>query len=186
METSKMKSFKTFLAEGHSYGCIMGMVDDTVSSYITEIQRLAIPESIQFSGEDNDHIKNGIQFGDHHCTIKYGLTEKETKDPEIWKLIQTNREITYSTGIISYFDQETHTVVKLSVISPGLMRLNKEISERIEYEPLWNYEPHITIAYIQPKARLYMQEETKFDNLYFKEIHISPQIDGNARQVIVV
>jgi 2'-5' RNA ligase len=60
--------------------------------------------------------------------------------------------IELTLGEISIFENEDQDVVKISVVSPDLVRLNKIISDNLDHTDTFTYTPHVTLGYVKPGA----------------------------------
>jgi len=83
-----------------------------------------------------------------HVTVKYGL---HNHDPyEIRPIIRDFGPIKLTLGKISLFENDEHDVVKISIQSNGLIKLNKLIASKFENtETHPQYIPHCTLAYVK-------------------------------------
>ena len=83
-----------------------------------------------------------------HVTIKYGIhTHRWDK---VRDLLLRERPFELILGPVSIFHNDEHDVVKLSVTSPDLVRLNKILSDSFEHTDTHpDYIPHLTLAYVQ-------------------------------------
>ena len=111
-----------------------------------------IAAEIRKWGMDNILEQNLVGDGfeeDIHVTVKYGL---HTHDPfELRQLINGIGPIKITLGEISIFENDDQDVIKISVDSPDLVRLNKLISDNFEHTDSYpGYIPHVTIAYVKP------------------------------------
>ena len=170
-----MITFKEFLLEAHSFGCIMGTLSESVNQYIDSIQT-KIDSSILYTGEDDEYIKGGLQKHFRHVTIFYGLTEKHFNQPlndELSSLINSNKNFEVTIRGVDYFDLADYTVVFLKVYSPELRGLHDKIVEFVpEYKSNFpDYTPHVAVAWIEPGKRIDFDSNETFTEK-FKEIHI--------------
>lgn len=84
-----------------------------------------------------------------HVTVKYGLNES---DPELVQVLLANYgPITLSLGRIGFFSAPDYDVLIINVESADLFALNELITENLETTVTQStYQPHVTIAYLQP------------------------------------
>ena len=109
----------------------------------------------------HDHIDNddlyvkGRDYGreDHiHCTVLYGL--KTNKPDDVKKLLEDQGPITYHLGPVTMFTtHKDYNVVKISVSSSQLLRLNKKLITLPHVQTHPRYVPHVTIAYVKKEGR---------------------------------
>ena len=104
-----------------------------------------------FIDKDDLHEK-GLE-DELHVTLKYGLHTEDPKD--VHQLLRGSGPVEIRLGPTSIFevkkDHEAYDVVKVSVDSPDLHRLNTLISESLECTDTFpEYVPHITLAYVKP------------------------------------
>jgi N12 class adenine-specific DNA methylase/2'-5' RNA ligase len=89
-----------------------------------------------------------------HITVKYGLTTSDAED--VRKVLAGEGPITVTLGKTSTFKpsegSDGAAVLKVSVDSPGLHRLNQKIADALEHEDSFpDYQPHVTVAYVKPE-----------------------------------
>lgn len=86
---------------------------------------------------------------DIHITCKYGLHHH---DPiELRALLANFGPVDITLGETSIFENDDADVVKLSITSPRLCKLNAIISDRFEHTDTHDiFIPHITISYVKP------------------------------------
>lgn len=85
---------------------------------------------------------------DFHCTALYGLhTDKASLVTDTVEL----KPITFKIGKISLFEKDDYEVLKFHIISPDIVKLNKDLRKNLEYTNSFpDYMPHATIAYLNP------------------------------------
>lgn len=85
-----------------------------------------------------------------HVTILYGI---HNEDPnEVLELLKEDKKFRIQLGDISLFESEDKPfdVIKVEVKSPDLHKLNKKLTDNVEYtNDFPEYNPHVTLAYIQ-------------------------------------
>ena len=83
-----------------------------------------------------------------HITILYGI--EESKPSEVFPKLEIE-PIKFKLTGLSLFQNEKYDVLKFSVDSPDLHRLNRQVREKIKYENKYpKYIPHLTCAYLNP------------------------------------
>lgn len=138
----------------YSYSCVMANLPDGPTREIRQWAKDNIPDSDLASDGREEHI---------HVTVKYGLHIVDfTKVRDYLKDLQP---IPITLGPISLFRNDGHDVVKISVISPELVKFNKIISDSFEHTDTHpNYIPHITVAYVRPGQGQKYEGLTPFAN----------------------
>jgi 2'-5' RNA ligase len=102
-----------------------------------------IPDRELYTEEDSHGRED-----EPHITIKYGILTKDAR--KVKKLLEDEKGGKIKLNIISSFENEKYDVLKISIISPALRRLNKKISDNLEcHDSFPDYNPHSTIAYLK-------------------------------------
>lgn len=100
---------------------------------------------------DNLLAENGRER-EPHVTVKYGLHSDSPRGVE--KAIANDGPIKARLTTTSIFpaskDHPDYDVLKFSVVSPGLRRLNAKISKALPHTNTFPYHPHVTVAYLKP------------------------------------
>lgn len=96
----------------------------------------------------DDALAEDGREAEFHVTIKYGL---HTNSPEeVRKVVEGFSGVNMTLGETSVFEGKEHDVVKISVDSADLHRLNALIAEKLECTDTFpDYKPHITLAYVK-------------------------------------
>jgi len=116
-----------------------------------------------YNTEDNSY---GIE-NKEHVTVLYGINNNIDID-EIKRYLIPLDQIIIEFKNVSYFSNKDFDVLKYDVYSDELFKLNKILTENIDYKNDYpEYHPYATIAYLKPgTAEKYIK---KFENLYFNE-----------------
>ena len=140
------------------YGCLMAYFEiDEWDSVISQIN----PEDVY--GEEPEY---GIER-QPHATILYGF-HLDTTDPDDIESAIENISIGTIDDIeiigIDKFENDEYDVLKISIKSEKLTKLNEYFSESFDYSNDYpDYNPHITIAYMEKgKADDYMDMDIDF------------------------
>jgi hypothetical protein len=134
------KIVSNILKEARDFSCITAPLPWDAAEEIRQWGLKNIP--------DEDLINDGRE-SEVHVTVLYGL---HGHDPyEIRPIIDGFGPVKLTLGEISIFENEDQDVVKISVDSPDLVRLNKLIADKFEYTKTHpKYIPHVTLAYLKP------------------------------------
>jgi 2'-5' RNA ligase len=110
----------------------------------------------------NEHIKpedvynkegKGLQKG-HHITLAPQISD-ESADPHIMSVMNNTPALSANLGQVGFFvqpDKEYH-VLKIAVDPANLLPIREKVVEGIEmYNPTHDFNPHVTIAYLNPGA----------------------------------
>ncbi len=125
-----------------SYACLM--LD--CSDFKSELKRIQkeIPWEDVYDDEPGHRYEN-----DPHITVLYGIHEQ---DSDVVK--EQLGDITpckYKLTGISLFENDKFDVVKCTVESSDLTKLNKHCTDTLEFTNDYpKYVPHLTIAYVKP------------------------------------
>lgn len=104
---------------------------------------------IQDEIETKDLLENRKNSLEHqtHITILYGLLTRKSK--QIFDSIP-NKSIRYKIKGLSLFENEDKDVLKFTIESDDLNKLNKKIRNNFENENSYpDYNAHMTIAYLK-------------------------------------
>ena len=121
-----------------------------------------IPDRELYIEDNGDHGRED----EPHVTIKYGILTKDSR--KIQKILENEKGGKIKLGIISSFESDKYDVLKISIISNALHKLNNKISKGTKcHDSFPQYVPHATIAYLKcGNAEKYCE---KFKN-EFKDI----------------
>lgn len=83
-----------------------------------------------------------------HVTVKYGLHTQDALD--VARIVENVWTVQLTLGLISLFEAEEYTVVKVDVSSESLVALNKLLKTTLPCADTYpDYKPHITLAYVK-------------------------------------
>lgn len=163
-KNSAPKIVNSFLKMARDYSCITAPFPWKIADKIRQWGTENIP--------DADLINDGRE-PDVHVTVKYGIHDH---DPyEIRPVVAGFGPIELTLGEVSIFENGDQDVVKISVVSPDLVKLNKIISDKFEHTDTHpEYIPHCTLAYVKPGAgqkyvgrKDFMGTKIKVDEILF-------------------
>ena len=134
-----ISSYKHLTAQ-REFSCIIAPFPDKISTKIRAWGIKNIPEKCL--------VGDGLEK-DVHVTVLYGL---HGHDPYVIRPVIYNfGPLRAILGEISIFENENQDVVKISVESSDLRRLNKLIASNFEYTNSYSeYIPHVTLGYVKP------------------------------------
>lgn len=137
------------------YGCIMIYLK--IDNWI-EITSIISPEDVY----EPENPSYGID-SKPHITLLFGLHPEVTpEDVESVLSKFRGKKIDININGISKFDNEDFSVVKLNVDSPILHDINAELSKLPHTSDFPEYNPHVTLSYVQPgKADKYISDNYK-------------------------
>jgi 2'-5' RNA ligase len=123
--------------------CLMVMVPKEVSEFVKSIQD-KIPEDML--GDD------GIPDFAEHITVLFDVDSKDIN--EMREFVKDKKAMKAKVIGYDYFDNDDASVLHLVVESEALTKLHNELRKKFDNDH-WDgaYKPHITIAYLKPKAR---------------------------------
>lgn len=124
----------------HKYSCLMAAVPYSVSGLVHSLAGSIDPQDL-----DPAEIKENPFY---HITVLYGLHDD---DPT---LIQPHvkRACLCTLGSLSLFENERQDVLKISIDSPALHKLNSSLKNLPHTSTYPDYVPHLTVAYLKPKT----------------------------------
>ena len=139
----------------HSYSCLMAVLPDDAVDKLRQFG-LSIPDDCIYQDDSGDKGRE-TEF---HTTIKYGI---HTKDPEEVKeaIVPLLKPLGARLGKVTVFNGDEYVVLKVSVQSEDLTRMNQAVRQNLECTDTYpDYKPHVTIAYLKkdPKNPLYFQD----------------------------
>jgi len=126
---------------------------------------------------DEDVYEVGEKFGredEIHVTVLYGLHDEEPDGTR--EVVEKERPIVLELGEVTAFtNNPKFDVIKITVISPDLRRINKRLKESLEFTSDYpKYQPHCTIAYVKKGTAdqytgmaPFKGEKIKLDHLVF-------------------
>lgn len=143
--------------------CVMIEVPENIQKAVCIIANDISPDILNVE-------KGGIE-DQPHVTVLYGVND----DCDISKYF--TRPIVIKTDTkITYFDNDDASVAKVAIISPELDKLHFLMkSKEANKDDYLEYNPHMTIAFLKPGARL---EHDGFVSFSWVQKHISLRRNG--------
>lgn len=124
-----------------SYSCLM-LDCQNFKNYLKEIQN-KINENDLYIEEDGYGFET-----EPHITVLYGIHES---DSSVVKNLIKFKPLTYTLTKLSLFENEKYDVLKCSVKSSDLKKLNKECCKNLKFTSNFpDYIPHLTVCYLKP------------------------------------
>ena len=150
-------------------------LNETINGYDYHSTQLDILEnsdikyhiySLQNQIDSSDLYYENGQFGletDSHITVCYGLVY-ETDYFKLRRLVKNFGSIDVQYGAVSKFVSDNYDVIKIDIISDKLHELNSLIRNNFEVKTSFpDYQPHMTIAYVQPNSCDYLLNKPILD-----------------------
>lgn len=170
-----MKTWKEFLIEqtNHEYSSTQVNIPMTIA---TKLQKWG-KETI--SDEDVYDEEGYGREEESHVTVLFGLHANEPNDAQ--EALKDESPVTLTIKETSMFEAKDYDVLKFTIESEDLVRLNKKISDHCENTQTHpNYNPHCTIAYLKKgKGKEYCGDKT-FDGT---EITIDKIMFSNKNRI---
>ena len=133
----------------------------------------SIPEEDLYieSDEKSDAIHGDTwSYGvedDPHITVKWGILTKDVD--EIKELIKDETGGEVSLVEIGIFENDDYDVLKVTVKSKALSKINKIVSDNLEtHDTFPTYNPHITLAYLKTGKGEEYSKKNPFKDLSFE------------------
>lgn len=165
-----MNWYRRFITASNEFGWCYVDVPSKLTAKIHEFQKSIDPK---------DFAEDGLEK-ESHITLKYGihtLDESEVKDA-----VEGEKGGVARLGVIDIFDNEDADVLKVTIKSKDLSRLNKCLTDALkctdEHED--EYKAHLTIAYLKKgTGRKYMGDNFVGEEFSFNEIYFGDKNDKN-------
>ena len=129
-------------ASTYDFGCVMLYFD---FPELAELQHQILVDDIYFESGDKTF---GLE-DEPHCTLLYGL-HKTVSVEDVRRVIEG---FTYSSCDVhtpSLFKSEKYDVLKFEVDGENIYETNKALIEYPYTNSYSTYNPHLTVAYLQP------------------------------------
>lgn len=124
-----------------SYACLM-LDCSNVKAKFKELQK-DIDKDDLYTEEEGHGMET-----DPHITVLYGIHEQESK--KVKEQLELS-PVEYTLTGLSLFENDKFDVLKFTVRSPDLKKLNKQCTKTLEYTNSYpEYIPHMTVAYLKP------------------------------------
>jgi len=134
-------------ASGYESSAVLVSLPEPITQRIADVSRYLVPD-MELCYEPDGTAK-GREW-DTHITVKYGL---QTNNPlEALRIIDAAQigPFEIALGPVGVFEQATHDVVKIDVISDGLAALHEALKAGLpNTEAFPVYRPHVTLAYVK-------------------------------------
>jgi len=141
----------------------------------------SIPERelyIEKTEEGEEIHGKGWKYGvedDPHITVLWGILTKDVR--KIRKALEDQKGGMVKLSQVGMFESEEYDVLKVTVVSPALRKLNLALKENIENVDSYpTYNPHITLAYLKCgngekyiKDKRFQGIKFEFDEIIFED-----------------
>lgn len=114
----------------------------------------------EFIDDEDVYNKDGLgRDNEPHVTLLYGLHNGNSN--EVDKVLEGEKPVKLALKETSIFEPELYDVLKLTVESSDLRRLNKKIAKNCPHTNSYkNYSPHCTLAYLKKgKGKKYINDK---------------------------
>jgi 2'-5' RNA ligase len=151
----------------YDYSCLMAEIPDDVAQEIIAFAD-TIPDEHIYE-PDNDE-KGRTKHA--HITVKFGIHTTDLADVE--KVVAGSPLLRAKLGRVTAFNNEDFVVLKVSVQSEDLTKLNGKIKRELECTDTFpDYKPHVTIAYLKKDEKNpYYYKDFCTDDFLDREIMI--------------
>lgn len=156
----------------YEYGCVMAIINEDASKKIIDIGKKLIPDDILYFEEGQDYGRED----EPHVTIKFGLTDNYSKDT-IGKLFSKIEPFKITLVSIDIFSNQKFDVVKFNVESDVLKKLNSLLNKLPNEDEYPTYNPHLTLAYVNPGEGKRFKKQINPIQLSVNRIKYSNPID---------
>lgn len=147
-------------SKARSYSCLM-LDCSELKSELTAIQKEIDHEDLY------DEEGYGLEK-EPHITVLYGIHEQDSK--RVKDRLGLN-PIEYEITGLSLFKNDDYDVLKCSVKSDDLKKLNKHCCDKLDFTNDYpTYTPHMTVAYLKPGMG---SKYTKSTSKLFNKTHTS-------------
>ena len=155
-----LQTWQQFLVEKsgetHKFSCTMVIVPKEIGNKIIQWGKTNIPDSEIHTDPDGGKGRET----ESHITLLYGIHSDEPSGTI--KALKGESLPKITLGKTSIFSNAPgFDVVKVSVISPELNKLNALLRNKVEFTNKYEYIPHLTIAYVKKgKGEQYANDST--------------------------
>ncbi len=155
----------------YDYSSTQVNIDDDLAGRIISWGEQEISDKDIYTGGDDTKGREDTP----HITVLYGILTQSVD--EVIDLLADEGPARATLGKVSLFENaDDYDVVKISVESKDLARLNKLLSDNLENENKFSeYEPHVTVAYVKQGAGSKYSGSNEFEGreVTFDEIRFS-------------
>jgi 2'-5' RNA ligase len=145
----------------HDYSCVMIDLPKDLAEHVIRWGKQQISNDILYVDKDGGCGREE----EIHVTVKYGLTAA-SPDDRLLDIFKRIKGFEIKLAPISLFKQDDHDVVKMDIISPHLMALNRDVCAAAEApgDSHPEYHAHVTIAYVKPGTCDRLEGMSPFDD----------------------
>lgn len=141
----------------NQFGCLMAMVNPTHGPHIIKFGRTVIPSTILYTKQDDD----SYGYDDEpHITIKYGYAPDLSRS-DLASILRNIKPFDVVLHALSQFNNNEFDVVKFDAHSDALRELRSRADRYPNQDKYPNYNPHMTLAYVQPKSFNHLRSDLK-------------------------
>jgi 2'-5' RNA ligase len=160
----------------YEFSCLMALLPQELSKSLAEISESLIMDDELYEPEGESTYGRTTKY---HITALYGIRESDCLDRVKLVLSEFPHVSAVLTGVSAFTTNPEFDVIKFTVESPSLMRLNEAMQEEFpdHKDTHGQYIPHVTLAYVKKglaqdivdRATLALEEEFTPDEPF--EIH---------------
>ena len=155
-------------------GCLMAMLSEEDTAKILKFSKQLINDEDLYL-EDNEYGRES----ESHVTIRYGFL-KDLNELEIRHLIQGQKSFMMEIfGLDKFASHPNYDVAVFKVNSPVLKKLNELSGIHLNENEYPDYNPHLTLAYVQKGKFNRIKEGLKL-NVLVKKLCYSPISGGKS------
>lgn len=126
--------------QGYSKDCAMLLAETPLFKQYQDL----IPEEDLYTEGDKYGKEN-----EQHITILYGLLPGQYSSDQVKEILDRWTEVNYQITGVSIFENNDYDVVKLTIASDDLSKLNAAFKELPNENDYPDYIPHMTLAYVK-------------------------------------
>jgi len=147
----------------YTYSVVQAEVPDSVTILANDFCDKNIPEEVLH----DDGIDTKGREIDSHITVLYGI-EDETVDETEKALEEHLKPFKIKFGKIDKFDNDGFDVIYIDIESETLYKLNNVLRENLKFKNALDYNPHLTLAYVQSNSC-----DELLGNTFFTDIEVN-------------
>jgi len=152
---------------------IQRLLNEGVGGFGCLMVRLPVADSVEIQKWVDENIPSDVIITPErelHVTLLYGI-KPEVPLSEVQAFVEKQPYVVFRTTSIGLFKQDNQDVVKITVDSAQLAEINRSLKEYLgeaNVEPSkYDYNPHITLAYVLPGSCDHLDGNGRFDGYVY-------------------